>query len=96
MASGIKVDDPTSSFQRYLTRSGTIKKLRDIHVQRPRELIKHFNGTTETFRDHLEAVIAIMKLSDDYTVFLRKLDRIKQRYDVLPFYRDEMPKQGPQ
>jgi hypothetical protein len=23
-----------------------------------------------------------------------KLDRVKQRYDELPFYRDEQPKQG--
>ena len=39
-------------------------------------------------REHLEAVIAVMKLSDDYADFLRKLDRVKQRYDELPFYRD--------
>jgi hypothetical protein len=44
-------------------------------------------------REHLEAVMAVMKLSDDYDDFLRKLDRVKQRYDELPFYRDE-PKQG--
>jgi hypothetical protein len=42
----------------------------------------------------LEAVIAMMKLSDDYADFLRKLDRVKQRYDELPFYRDDEPQIG--
>jgi hypothetical protein len=45
-------------------------------------------------REHLEAVVAVMKLSEDYDDFLRKLDRVKQRYDELPFYRDEGSGQG--
>jgi hypothetical protein len=40
-------------------------------------------------REHLEAVLAVMKLSDNYSDFVQKLDRVKQRYDELPFYRDE-------
>jgi hypothetical protein len=40
-------------------------------------------------REHLEAVLAVMKLSDSYSDFIQKLDRVKQRYDELPFYRDE-------
>lgn len=40
-------------------------------------------------REHLEAVLAVMKLSDNYSDFIQNLDRVKQRYDELPFYRDE-------
>ena len=45
-------------------------------------------------REHLEAVLAVMKLSDDYPDFIRKLDKVKQRYDELPFYRDDESQVG--
>jgi hypothetical protein len=45
-------------------------------------------------REHLEAVVAVMKLSDDYPDFIRKLDRVKPRFDELPFYRGEQPTTG--
>lgn len=45
-------------------------------------------------REHLEAVLAVMKLSGDYREFIQNLDKVKQRYDELPFYRDDEPQTG--
>jgi hypothetical protein len=45
-------------------------------------------------REHLEAVVAVMKLSDGYGDFIQKLDRVKPRFDELPFYRGQETASG--
>ena len=47
-------------------------------------------------KEHLASVLTAMQLSDDYDDFLRKLDRVKPRFDEtlqLPF-EGERPKVG--
>jgi hypothetical protein len=46
-------------------------------------------------REHLASVITAMQLSDDYGDFIRKLDRVKPRFDeTLPLPFGEQPATG--
>ncbi len=65
-----------------------LEELRSATPRSPDGRLKHHlhRRLTEDFghpklREHLAAVITAMKLSDDYDDFIRKLDRVRPRYD---------------
>lgn len=75
-----------------------LEKLRETIPRKPDGRLKHHlhRRLSEDLghpklREHMSAVVTAMKLSDDYDDFIRKLDRVKPRFDetlALPFEGD--------